>query len=264
MQTKTQPIDASVTMPRLLAALTLAFGVLALGRPSFAAAQGSASQKVSIAVTPPPPQKKPFVKPSDAELKQKLTPLQYEVTQHAGTESAVPQRVLEQPRGGDLRRRRVRRAALQLARQVRVRHRMAELHQAARAGEHQDATTISRRHGSHRSAVGRGQLAPRPRVRRRPAPDRAALLHEFGGDALHPGRQLRGRGVRRVPSALWKAETEIDAAPAQPAASCVCGAMAAIASCITLRSNGLERYSHLHAPMSCCARSVMSPVMNNV
>ena len=86
MQTKTQPIDASVTMPRLLAALTLAVGVLALARPSLAVAQGSASQKVSIAVTPPPPQKKPFVKPSDAQLKQILTPLQYEVTQHAATE----------------------------------------------------------------------------------------------------------------------------------------------------------------------------------
>ena len=47
--------------------------------------------------------------------------------------AAVPQRVLEQPRGRHLRRRRLGRAAVQLARQVRLRHRLAELHEAARA-----------------------------------------------------------------------------------------------------------------------------------
>ena len=32
------------------------------------------------------PQQKPFVKPSDAELRKTLTPMQYKVTQHEGTE----------------------------------------------------------------------------------------------------------------------------------------------------------------------------------
>ena len=79
-----------------------------------------------------------FKKPTDDELKKKLTPLQYQVTQHEGTERRVPERVLGQPRAGHLRRRRLRRAALQLTRQVRVRHRLAELHEAARAGERHD------------------------------------------------------------------------------------------------------------------------------
>ena len=40
-----------------------------------------------------------FNKPSDAELKQKLSSEQYQVTQHEGTEPAVQQRLLGQPRG---------------------------------------------------------------------------------------------------------------------------------------------------------------------
>jgi methionine-R-sulfoxide reductase len=39
------------------------------------------------APTPPPVPRRTFVKPVDAELKKKLTPLQYAVTQHAATET---------------------------------------------------------------------------------------------------------------------------------------------------------------------------------
>ena len=49
----------------------------------------------------------------------------------------VPQRVLEQPRARDLRGRRLRRAALLLARQVRLGHGLAELHAPAREGQRQ-------------------------------------------------------------------------------------------------------------------------------
>ena len=66
-------------------------------------------------------------KPSDDVLRKELTPIQYEVTQHERHRAAVPQRVLRQPRGRHLRRRRDRRAAVQLDRQVRLRHRLAEL-----------------------------------------------------------------------------------------------------------------------------------------
>ena len=38
-----------------------------------------------------------------------------------------------------------------------------------------------------------------------PAPDRPALLHQLGVAALHPGRQARGRGLRRVPPLFGEA-----------------------------------------------------------
>ena len=84
--------------------------------------------------------------------------------------AAVPQRVLEQPRAGHLRRRRDRRAALQLDRQVRLGHRLAELHAPARAGERHHEDRSHTWHVAHGSSLDARRLAPRPPVRRRPAP----------------------------------------------------------------------------------------------
>jgi len=49
---------------------------------------GSAqAQAKSVAATPSPDPRRTFVKPADSDLKKKLTPLQYAVTQHAATET---------------------------------------------------------------------------------------------------------------------------------------------------------------------------------
>ena len=45
------------------------------------------AQAKPAAATPPPAPRRTFVKTADAELKKKLTPLQYAVTQHAATET---------------------------------------------------------------------------------------------------------------------------------------------------------------------------------
>ena len=68
---------------------------------------GSQRRAVSDTPTPRSPimSSTQFQKPSEASCA-RLTPLQYEVTQHDGHRAAVPQRVLGQPRGRHLRRRR--------------------------------------------------------------------------------------------------------------------------------------------------------------
>ena len=63
---------------------TRTFGAIALLAVS---AVSAAAQSRPTAATPTAPAAKPFVKPSDAELKKKLTAIQYEVTQHEGTET---------------------------------------------------------------------------------------------------------------------------------------------------------------------------------
>src|SRR6185503_2786304 len=122
---------------------------------------------------------------------------------------AVPQRVLEQPRGGHLRRRRFGRAAVQLTRQVRIGHRLAELHQAAGAGERRHEDGLQAALPAERSALEVRRLPPRPRLRRWPAPHGAALLHELRGDALHSREQARGGRLWSVREVVRGRDEEI-------------------------------------------------------
>ena len=71
---------------------------------------------------------KEFHKPSDAELRQRLTPAAVQGDPGGRHRAALPQRILGQPQGGHLRRHRLRRTAVQLQGQIRVRHRLAEFH----------------------------------------------------------------------------------------------------------------------------------------
>ena len=86
---------------------------------------------------------KTYSKSDDAIAK--LTPEQYRVTQESGTERPGTGELLDNTEPGHLRRHRLGRTAVRLVGQVRVRLRLAQLHQADRAGQRQraDATAAT-------------------------------------------------------------------------------------------------------------------------
>ena len=92
---------------------------------------------------------------------------------------------------GHLRLRRLRPAAVLLGDQIRQRHRLAELLSAAAKRRRQDRGPHVR-DDAHRSALPPLRRPSRPRLRRRAAADRPALLHE---------RRLRWCFTRPAPSA---------------------------------------------------------------
>src|SRR5437016_761703 len=116
--------------------------------------------------------------------------------------AAVPQRVLRQPPRRHLRGRRLGRTAVQLARQVRVGHRVAELHEAARGRERPPEDRPVALHGADRGSVGPCRFAPGAPVRRWPGADGVALLHQLRRVALHSGRAPAGRRLRAVLAAV--------------------------------------------------------------
>jgi hypothetical protein len=118
--------------------------------------------------------------------------------------------------------RRLRAAGLQLGSEVRERHRLAELHRADRQcrADQEDRGPV--RH-PHRSPLPPLRRPSRPRLRRRPAADRQALLHERRGDELRSSRRrpcspAAASGAPNPISTRSRASSRPP--PAIPAASC--------------------------------------------
>src|SRR5437870_6438081 len=76
---------------------------------------------------------------------------------------------------------------------------MAELYQATRGRQRAREGGSLAVDGAHGGALGARRLSPRARVRRRPAPDRLAILHELRRAPVHSGRSPGRGGVRTVP-----------------------------------------------------------------
>ena len=143
----------------------------------------------------------PVQRPSREELEKKLTPEQFEVVCNAATEPPFHNAYWNHHEPGIYVDVASGEALFSSLDKFRLGHRLAQLHEAARAFEHLGTAGPRARDGAHRSDVDEGRLAPRPRVRRRPEADGAPLLHQLGVAPVHPGGRARSAratgGTRR-------------------------------------------------------------------
>ena len=156
-----------------------------------------------------------FKKPSDAELKKKLTPEQYAVTQHEGTERPFHNAYWDNHEAGiyvDVVSGEPLFSSLD---KYDSGTGWPSFTQPLEPANVQTKTDRSCSMDADRGALGARRLASGARLRRRPGADRAALLHELRGDALHPRGQARGRGVRPVPAVVPQEGRGLGAPPSR-------------------------------------------------
>ena len=120
------------------------------------------------------------VQKSEQEWREQLTPEQYEVLRQGRHRAAVHRRVRLQQGVRRLPLRGLRRDAVQGRHEVRLGHRLAELHRARRRRGGRAAPRQQPVHAPHGGPLPHLRRAPRPRLRRRPRADRPALLHQLG------------------------------------------------------------------------------------
>ena len=125
---------------------------------------------------------------SDAQWRERLSREEYEVLRREATERPYSSPLNNEHRKGLYTCAGCAHAVL-VGPQVRQRHRLAQL-LAAPAGRRGRDRGPHLRHGPHGGALRQLRRPSGTRVRRRPAPDRPALLHERRRAALH-GAELR-------------------------------------------------------------------------
>ena len=134
-----------------------------------------------------------YKKPSEQELKAKLTPIQYEVTQHEGTEPPFRNEYWDNHEAGiyvDVVSGEPLFSSLDKFDSGTGWPSFTKPLEPANVVTERDCKLL---HAAHRGALEARRLAPRPRLRRRARADRPALLHELGVAALHPGRRSSRR-----------------------------------------------------------------------
>ena len=152
---------------------------------------------------------KTYSKPDDSTLKKMLTPLQYEVTQHEGTEPPFQNEYDDNKREGiyvDIVSGEPLFSSLD---KYRLRDGMAKLYETPRTGERYDEKRPEALRGEDRSEKQARGFPPRPRFSRRARADGAALLHELGGASVYPEGGSGEGGLWGVSEALCKKERKI-------------------------------------------------------
>ena len=146
-----------------------------------------------------------FKKPSDADLKKTLSPVQYQVTQHEATERPFQNEYWDNHEAGiyvDVVSGEPLFSSLDKFDSGTGWPSFTKPLEPANVKTKTDRSLFMERvevRSSHADSPG-------PSVRRRPAAHRAALLHELGVDALHSGGEAGRRGLRPVPAAVREGE----------------------------------------------------------
>ena len=137
-----------------------------------------------------------FTKPSDADLQARLTPEQYQVTQHEGTEPPFHNAYWDNQQPGiyvDVVSGEPLFSSLDKYDSGTGWPSFTRPLEADNIVRHEDAGSSCARRG----ALEACRFAPRPRLHRRPRADRPALLHELGRAALHPRGPAGGGRLRQ-------------------------------------------------------------------
>ena len=141
-------------------------------------------------------------KPTEAELKAKLTPAQYQVTQCSATEPPFRNEFWDHHEPGiyvDVVTGEPLFSSTDKFDSGTGWPSFVRPLEAANVAEHTDTS-----HGMERVEVRslRRRLASRSPLPRRPPADRAALLHQLGGAPVRPRRQARRGGLRAIQAAV--------------------------------------------------------------
>ena len=155
-----------------------------------------------------------YQKPSAEELKKKLTPLQYHVTQESGTERAYSNAYWDSHDAG---------IYVDIVSGEPLFSSLDKYDSGTGWPSFTKplvAANVKQANGSIFAMFGvevrsdAGELAPRARLRRRAEAGGPALLHQLGGAALRPGRQARRRGLPAVRRSVPEIEVSREARPA--------------------------------------------------
>ena len=214
-----------VQAPAVIVTVLLAVGFVAGDRRAVAARPAGAARR-ALTQAPRMSDKTPARPSARMNCARGSRDEQYPRHAAQGHRTAFTGRYLHNKEHGVYMLRGVRRGTVRLRHQVRLGLRLAVVLAAARRRPRRDPPRREPRHGPHGGHLRELRRAPRPRVRGRPATDRAALLRQLGLARFQAaGHESRARPLvapcRRQRAGLWprRSRCGLRARPAAPPAA---------------------------------------------